>query len=523
MFDNEKYNNDSNNEVTNASGQQEHNNTTPEETSNNNYDRYKPSGYSYYNYSNQNSYQQNTYGSYAGPQNDAHEKKEKKKNSRKTNSSLNKTAAAPKSAAKKLGFAAAFAAVVGLVAGSAFYAVNAVGNMFIYDTARSSQSAKIEQSSDSEGESNVDNILNDGAFEEKNETTASTTSGEKTVSAVAEECMPSVVTIATISVKEMQSFFGGSQKYEAEGAGTGVIVGENDTELLIATNNHVVNGATSLSVGFIDQTSVEAYVKGTDFDNDLAVVAVKLSDIPQETLNQISVIEIGNSDNLQLGDQVVAIGNALGYGQSVTSGYVSALGRDLELSDGGETFTSTDLIQTDAAINSGNSGGALLNMDGQLVGINEAKSGSVSGSASVEGMGYAIPIDKALPILNDLMSRPTRTPVDEDKAGYLGITCADVTDEIASSYNMPIGVCITGLVENGPCEQAGLKVGDVITEFGGYEISSYEELTSELTYYEAGTSVQVKYMRADDGTYVEGEATVVLGTADVLENNNINR
>ena len=221
--------------------------------------------------------------------------------------------------------------------------------------------------------------------------------------------MPSVVTISTMSVEEMRSFFGGTQQYEVEGAGTGVIVGENDSELLIATNNHVVEGATSLSVGFIDESTAEAEVKGSDADNDLAVVSVKLSDISSDTMNQIKIASIGDSDDLELGQQVVAIGNALGYGQSVTCGYVSALNRSLTLTDeNGTTINSTGLIQTDAAINPGNSGGALLNMKGELVGINEAKSSSTPDGSSVDNIGFAIPIDKAEESLKDLMNLPTR-------------------------------------------------------------------------------------------------------------------
>ena len=229
--------------------------------------------------------------------------------------------------------------------------------------------------------------------------------------------MPSVVTISTMSVEEMRSFFGGTRQYEVEGAGTGVIVGKNDSELLIATNNHVVEGASSLSVGFIDEESAAAEVKGTDVDNDLAVVSVKLSDIPDDTMNQIRIATAGDSDELQLGDQVVAIGNALGYGQSVTSGYVSALDRDLTLTDqNGTTINSTGLIQTAAAINEGNSGGALLNMNGELIGINEAKTASSSTGTSVDNIGFAIPIDKAEKSLQQLMNLTTREKVDASQA-----------------------------------------------------------------------------------------------------------
>ena len=233
--------------------------------------------------------------------------------------------------------------------------------------------------------------------------TTSGSGGTQTVAEVAAEDMPSLVTISTLSVQEMQSFFGGTRQYEAEGAGTGVIVAENDDTIYIATNNHVIEGATQISVGFADESVVSGQIVGTDTDNDLAVVAVSKSDLSDSTKSQISVIKIGDSDQIALGDQVVAIGNALGYGQSVTSGYISALNRDLQLSDGQNVYNSTGLIQTDAAINAGNSGGALLNMNGELIGINEAKGSSTSSGATVDNMGYAIPMAKAIPILQNII------------------------------------------------------------------------------------------------------------------------
>ena len=262
----------------------------------------------------------------------------------------------PMTTGKKWAAVVAMALVFGLVAGGVMVGVNAAGG-YLFN--RGNKADQIGQTQTVNSDSG---------------TASSGKSQTGTVAQVAKDAMPSVVTISTMSVEEMRSFFGGTQQYKVEGAGTGVIVGKNDSELLIATNNHVVEGATSLSVGFIDQESVAGEVKGTDVDNDLAVVAVKLSDIPDDTMKQIKVATVGDSDDLQLGDQVVAIGNALGYGQSVTSGYVSALDRDLTLTDqSGTTINSTGLIQTDAAINEGNSGGALLNMKGELIGINEAK------------------------------------------------------------------------------------------------------------------------------------------------------
>ena len=402
----------------------------------------------------------------------------------------------PMGTGKKFGVAVAMAAVVGLVAGTVFYGVNFVGNRFIYDT---SKTAVIAQTDTGNRISEKTSAVNESTNEADGADSDATYS-VGTVADVASESMPSLVTISTLSVQEMQSFFGGNQEYEVQGAGTGVIVGKNDTELLIATNNHVINNAQSVSVGFIDETSVEAQVKGNDSDNDLAIAT------------------IGDSDQLALGEQVVAIGNALGYGQSVTSGYISAFNRDLSLSDGTNVFTSTGLIQTDAAINSGNSGGALLNMNGELIGINEAKSSSSSSSgASVEGIGYAIPISKALPILQELMNLPTREKVDSNNTGYLGVTCADVTSDISNSYNMPQGVCVTSVIDGGAAEAAGIQKGDVITKIDGHKVSTYEDIKEQLQYYAADQTIAITIMRADQGEYVEQDINVTLTSYDVLQ------
>lgn len=299
-----------------------------------------------------------------------------------------------------------------------------------------------------------------------------------------------------------------------QGAGTGVIVGQNDTELLIATNEHVVEGATSLSVGFVNEESVSAEVKGTDVENDLAVVSVKLSDISDDTMSQIKIATIGDSDQLQLGDQVVAIGNALGYGQSVTSGYVSALDRELTLTnESGETITSSGLIQTDAAINAGNSGGALLNMNGELIGINEAKSSSTSTGASVDNVGFAIPINKAQESLQQLMTLETREKVSADQASYIGITGQDVSSEVTELYNIPEGVVVASVEEGGPAEQAGIQEGDIITGFDGRTITSMTQLQDTLQYYAAGETVDIVIQRSDNGGYTEQTVTITLGSA----------
>ena len=340
-----------------------------------------------------------------------------------------------------------------------------------------------------------------------------------TVSEVAANAMPSLVTISTMTVEEMRNFFGGTQQYEVQGAGTGVIVGENDKELLIATNYHVVEGASSLSVGFIDEHSVEAAVKGSDVNNDLAVVAVKLSDIPDDTMEQIKIATIGDSDTLQLGDQVVAIGNALGYGQSVTRGYVSGLERDLTLTYGdGTTIQSTGLIQTDAAINSGNSGGALLNMKGELIGINEAKSSGSSSGASVDNIGFAIPIDKAQGSLQEMMNMETRERVDADQASYIGIRGGDVSSEAIQLYNVPAGVVVTEVVENGPAADAGIEAGDIITELDGRTISGMSQLQQTLEYYAAGEKVDVVIQRSGDNGYEAKTVSITLGAAKDMQN-----
>ena len=284
--------------------------------------------------------------------------------------------------------------VFGLAAGVTSYGVNAAAQLRNSSSTVSTASLAAGTATGTNGDSSTAELASE---------TTSGSGGTQTVAEVAAEDMPSLVTISTLSVQEMQSFFGGTRQYEAEGAGTGVIVAENDDTIYIATNNHVIEGATQISVGFADESVVSGQIVGTDTDNDLAVVAVSKSDLSDSTKSQISVIKIGDSDQMALGDQVVAIGNALGYGQSVTSGYISALNRDLQLSDGQNVYNSTGLIQTDAAINAGNSGGALLNMNGELIGINEAKGSSTSSGATVDNMGYAIPMAKAIPILQNII------------------------------------------------------------------------------------------------------------------------
>ena len=407
----------------------------------------------------------------------------------------------PMTTGKNWATVVAMALVFGLIAGGTMFGVNAAGNYLAGNDSASNQVGQTQTTSSDSNSSSSDG------------------SGQGTVAEVAKNAMPSVVTISTMSVEEMRNFFGGTQQYEVQGAGTGVIVGENDTELLIATNNHVIEGAASLSVGFIDEESVEAEVKGTDVNNDLAVVSVKLSDIPADTMNQIKIATVGDSDQLQLGDQVVAIGNALGYGQSVTSGYVSALNRDLTLTDqSGTTINSTGLIQTDAAINEGNSGGALLNMKGELIGINEAKSSSTSTGATVDNIGFAIPIDKAEESLQQLMNLKTRERVDASQASYLGIRGSDVSYEASEMYGIPTGVVISEVVENGPADQAGVKSGDVLTELDGHSISNMSQLQDVLEYYAAGETVDIDVQRADNGEYQAQTLSITLGSASDAQN-----
>ena len=337
------------------------------------------------------------------------------------------------------------------------------------------------------------------------------------VAEVAENVMPAMVSITNTSVQEVMDWFrGGNFQYESKSLGTGVIMGENDEELLIVTNNHVVEGASVLTVSFIDEESVEAVVKGTDAADDLAVVAVKLEDIPEETMSQIRIANVADSEDVRVGEQVVAIGNALGYGQSVTTGIVSALGRTITVADESGYNDYTDLIQTDAAINHGNSGGALLNMKGEVIGINSVK----AGSNGVEGMGYAISTSKAIPIIRDLMNKKTRELVSEDQLPYLGIVGQDVTSNVAQVYGIPEGVYITELSKNGPAQEAGITSGMIITGFDGDKIRSMSDLQDLLPYYAGGETVSITLaVQNDSGEYEEKDFSVTLGLrSDYVQN-----
>lgn len=338
------------------------------------------------------------------------------------------------------------------------------------------------------------------------------------ISAIAQNCLPSVVSITNKGVTEVQTFFG-TYIQDTEGSGSGIIIGENDTELLIVTNYHVVSGSRELSVVFSydedseNPTVVSAKMKGYDSDKDLAVIAVPLDNITDEMRAQIKIATIGDSSNLQLGQEVVAIGNALGYGQSVTRGIISALNREVTVSDEKGQNITNRLIQTDAAINPGNSGGALLNMNGELIGINSVK----VASSSVEGMGYAIPISDVSSIIDELMLYGTRDVVAQDSQGYLGIGGVDVTAEISESYDMPEGVYINTTYEGSPAKAAGLSKGDIIVKFDGRTVKSMSDLKSLLAYYSAGETVDIIAMvRGSDG-YTEKKFTLTLGTKDIFD------
>ena len=323
------------------------------------------------------------------------------------------------------------------------------------------------------------------------------------IPAIVENSMPFIVSITNVGVEEVVSMFG-TYEYEATGVGSGIIIGQNEEELLIATNNHVVAGSNELSVCFRDDEEmiVEAKIKGTDVSNDLAIVAVKMSDLTPEIRSTIAIAKLGDSDSLEVGDQVIAIGNSLGYGQSVTTGIVSAKDREVTI-DG----VTASLIQTDAAINPGNSGGALLNMNGEVIGINSSK----FASTKVEGMGYAIPISTAQPILEELMQRQTRDLIDEKEQGILGITCQNVSAELSKMYNIPVGVYVLGTEKGSGAEAAGLRERDVIIAFDGISISDYNELKSTLRYYKVGETVEVTIMRTDEnGKYQEEKVAVTL-------------
>ncbi len=438
-----------------------------------------------YGYGNQNG-NYGTYGSNTGYQSNgangtaygSNPKPEKKKKERK-----------PGGFGKQLAKCAALALVFGLVAGGVMTGVNYASGKVLGTT----------------NTGNVQASLTTGDDSTVQPTAISSSYVATDVSDIVDEVMPSIVAITNVSQTEYQSFWGQSKTYESTSCGSGIIVSQDKEYLYVATNNHVVEGANSLTVTFANDDTVSAEIKGTDPSTDLAVVKVALSSIKDDTMSAIKVATLGSSDTLKVGESCIAIGNALGYGQSVTTGVISALNREVSVSDSSSSTNYTaELIQTDAAINPGNSGGALLNTAGEVIGINSVK----YSDTSVEGIGYAIPMDTAKPIIEELI---TKEKVDESNSAYLGIAGVDVTSDVAKTYNMPTGVYVAQVMEGAAAEQAGIQKGDIITKFDGKDVTSMEELSSNMQYYAAGTTVDVVIERSSNGQYEEQTISVTLG------------
>lgn len=432
-------------------------------------------------------------------------------------SSKNKKAA---KLAKKIGAIALSAVLFGGVAGGTFQAVN----HFAGSTTATATTTTAQQTTS-----------NSSLLKAAATSSSSTSTGTMDVSTIAKNAMPSIVSITNQSVQEVQNYFSmfgyGAQTPQTEettSCGSGIIIGKNDTELLIVTNNHVVEDADTLSVSFVNNQVCKANIKGTDADNDLAVIAVPLSEIPDDTMSSIAVATMGDSDSVEVGEQVVAIGNALGYGQSVTTGIISAANRVIDSdssSDGSSDGTTADTsstdttgktyLQTDAAINPGNSGGALLNMKGEVIGINAAK----YSSTEVEGMGYAIPISQAQDIINELMNKKTRVAVDEADQGYLGIQGQNIDETAASMYGMPRGIYVYKIVEDSAASKSDLREKDIITKFDGQTVRTMADLKDMLTYYKGGDTVNLTVQSLEDGQYVERTVQITLGTKPAGETN----
>ena len=413
-----------------------------------------------------------------------------------------------KKLAKKIGAITLSAVLFGSVAAGSFQAVNYF-SPFSKTTGSSGSTASNNSSSTS--------LLKTTAV------SGSSNTGSLDVSDITTSAMPSIVAITNKSVREVQDYFsqfgfggqGQPQTQETESQGSGIIIGKNDSELLMVTNNHVVEGADTLSVCFIDNQVYEAAIKGTDPENDLAVIAVPLDSISDDTMSKIAVASIGDSDSLKVGEQVVAIGNALGYGQSVTTGIVSAVNRtlssnssDTQDSNSSDDSSSATYIQTDAAINPGNSGGALLNMNGEVIGINSAK----LASTEVEGMGYAIPISRVSDIIDNLMNQTTRTKVDSDKQGTIGIKGINVTSDVQEKYNLPEGIYVSEVTSGSAAEKAGITSGSVITKFDGKSVTDIESLQDLLQYYKAGETVELTLQVPDSDSYKEKTVSITLGS-----------
>jgi serine protease Do len=386
----------------------------------------------------------------------------------------------------------AAALAFGIIAGAAFqgyyYIMDITGNSV--DTGSNNNAAVTEVSQNSDNEDTL--------------VPATSSSGDTVtdVSDVVDEVMPSIVAINATVTTTASDFFGRTYSQEAQSSGSGIIIGQNDSNLLIVTNNHVIDGATAVEITFADDSTAVAEIKGSDSNADLAVLSVDMSDLSEDTIKAIKVATLGDSTTVEAGDMAIAIGNALGYGQSVTVGYISAVNREVEID--GNTMT---LLQTDAAINPGNSGGALLNTEGQVIGINSVK----YASTEVEGMGYAIPISSAIPMINELMNREA---VSAGEQGYLGIdasTAQDVTEDIADRYNMPVGIYINNVISDSPAEKAGLEAGDIITGIDNISIKTVEDLKNVLSYKKAGDEIALKIQVKENGVYVEKTLNVTLG------------
>ena len=517
-MDNNYYNNSNNN---NTNSNSNYNNNNSNNSNNNSSNQYSDSFYSYnnqQNHGNQNNTQNDSTASQAGGygstqssiyggQNNSHgsgygttqnnsqsygygnqngnygtygsnPKPEKKKKERK-----------PGGFGKQLAKCAALALVFGLVAGGVMTGVNYASGKVLGTT----------------NAGNVQASLTTGDDSTVQPTAISSSYVATDVSDIVDEVMPSIVAITNVSQTEYQSFWGQSKTYESTSCGSGIIVSQDKEYLYVATNNHVVEGANSLTVTFANDDTVSAEIKGTDPSTDLAVVKVALSSIKDDTMSAIKVATLGSSDTLKVGESCIAIGNALGYGQSVTTGVISALNREVSVSDSSSSTNYTaELVQTDAAINPGNSGGALLNTAGEVIGINSVK----YSDTSVEGIGYAIPMDTAKPIIEELI---TNEKVDESNSAYLGIVGVDVTSDVAKTYNMPTGVYVAQVMEGAAAEQAGIQKGDIITKFNGKDVTSMEKLSYNMQYYAAGTTVDVVIERSSNGQYEEQTISVTLG------------
>ena len=480
VMDNNYYNNNSNYNNSN------YNNSNNNNSSNQSSDSFYSYNHNQYQNNSQNGSQYNCYGSpnnygYNNYQNTAYgaaPKPQKKKKERK-----------PGGFGKQLAKCAALALVFGLVAGGVMTGVNYA-------------SGKILGTPNSV---NAQASLTTGDDSTIKPTAISSSYVATDVSDIVDAVMPSIVAITNVSETEYQSFWGQRETRESTSCGSGIIVSQDDNFLYVATNNHVVDGANSLTVTFANDDTVSAEVKGTDPSTDLAVVKVALTSIKDETMNDIKVATLGDSGSLKVGESCIAIGNALGYGQSVTTGVISALNREVSVSDSSSNTSYTaELIQTDAAITPGNSGGALLNTVGEVIGINSVK----YSDTSVEGIGYAIPMDTAKPIIEELI---TKEKVDDSNSAYLGIAGVDVTSDVAKTYNMPTGVYVAQVIEGTAAANAGIIKGDIITKFDGKDVSSMQELTYKMQYYAAGTTVDVVIERSSNGQYQEQTVSVTLG------------